>query len=81
MPAGPRCHRLIGSGDHIEQQLKIAGAARHGSHHRKIGIERECRHARRGSTERNQALARLVREHPAKVGRHTQRAAEVGAKL
>ena len=76
------CDGGIGAGDHIEKQAEVAGAARHGSDHRKVGVDRERRHSRRRlPAARDQRLGRLVREYATIVRGRAQRAADIGAEL
>ena len=70
----------IRSRDHVEQQRKIGGAARHRADHREVAFERQRRKwRRRVAARRRQAEGRLVRIDAAMKRRHAQRAADVGA--
>ena len=70
----------VGSRDHVEQQRKIGGRARHRADHRQIAVERYRRQRRRGvAARRHDVVGRLVRIDAAMKRRHPQRAADVGA--
>ena len=65
--------RLVGSGDDIELQGEIGGAARHRPRDREPTADRYVRHMRRpGAVHRHKIEARLVREDAAEMRRAAQ---------